>query len=132
MRNPGLVKSILAGVLMCCCGLSFAQNEAAPADMAPFLNGGVGEEERAMLAEHANEYSLKLTFAESSGAYLADVSITIENAKREELLNLDSVGPVLLVKLAPGKYRINATSGGKTQQKSVSVGKGLTHLTLHW
>lgn len=132
MRNPSLTRPLVAAVLMCCCALAFAQQGAAPADMAPFLNGGVGEEERAMLAEHAQEYSLKLTFAATTGAYLADVDIAITNAKHDEVLNLDSVGPVLLVKLPPGKYRIEATSGGKTQRKVVSVGKSLTQATLRW
>lgn len=121
---------------MTCCSLpvSFAQSEVAVATpvMASFLNGGIGEEERDMLTEHAKEYNLKLTFAETSGAYLADVAIAIENAKREEVLNLDSVGPILLVKLPPGKYHIEANSNDKIQRQTVTVGKGQRSLTLRW
>ena len=134
MRKTGIPKLFLACLLAASCPLSIAQEKGtAGPPMASFLNGGVGEEERAMIAANVKDYSLKLTFTEQGGAYKADVEVTITDAKSNEVLALDGVGPFLLVQLPAGKYRVKATPQGKTQQQSVSVGgTGLTEVSLRW
>lgn len=134
MRKTGFFKLFLACLLAADCAVSVAQGQGgAEPPMASFLNGGVGEEERAMIAENAKDYSLKLTFTEQAGAYKADVEVVITDAKANEVLALEEVGPMLLVKLPAGKYRVKATSRGKAQQQTVNVrAKGLTELSLRW
>jgi hypothetical protein len=63
-----------------------------------------------------------LTFATSSGAYLADVAVRIADGRGAAVLEATCGGPIMLVDLpAAGTYQITATSSGASQQRSVSV-----------
>lgn len=76
------------------------------------------------MQQHAKEYNLHLLFAIKSGAYLADVKVTIQNAKGHTVLDAVSDGPWFYAKLAPGKYTVKADVDGKVQARTVTVGKG--------
>ncbi|MCD6026743.1 MAG: hypothetical protein K0R08_1262 [Solimicrobium sp.] len=98
------------------------------------ISGGVGEEQRQAIRQMRKKYNLQITFAKKvTGSYVADVHVNIHNMSGEELFEADGVNPVLLVKMAPGKYRITADYEGKSQSKSVTVNrKGLKELTFYW
>lgn len=87
----------------------------------PYTSGGISLEERQALSQTAGDYNLKLVFAATGGAYLGDVKVTI-SGPGGRVLDAVSAGPWFFAKLPPGKYRVEATSGGRTQSKAVSVG----------
>lgn len=83
---------------------------AAPAAMLPFVSGGVTVDDLARLQKDAKAYSLELVFAaKDSGAYLADVEVTIRALPGQDVvLEHRTDGPLLLVDAPPGRYEVTA------------------------
>jgi uncharacterized protein YigE (DUF2233 family) len=100
----------------------------------PYMAGGVGFDERQLMAELGNNFNLKLTFAEESGIYLADVGLVITNKKGEEVVNTSAGAPWFYVQLPPGKYDVKATFAGQTKTISnISVSNSRqTSRMFHW
>ena len=94
----------LAGVV-----LSIAVVAAQAA--VPFVSGGVTVDEFKELNREAKDYSVKLVFAaRGSGAYLADVDVTLASLPQHEvMLEHRTEGPLLLAALPPGRYELTAS-----------------------
>lgn len=93
----------------------------------PWLSGGVGEGEREyIVGEYADDYNLKLEFADAQGSYLADIEVQIATPTGEVVMNTVSNGPWFMTKLPAGKYKVVATGTGGTLEKTVEIpAKGL-------
>jgi hypothetical protein len=108
-------------------------------DGITYVTGGFGQEESCAMKAAAGNYDLMLTFAERDGSYVADVNVQIIDSSGRTALQTVS-GPLLLVNLPAGKYRIAADYNGATRWRTVSVGGshhdrfGSHHdrLTLTW
>lgn len=98
-----------------------------------YLSGGIGEDESAAMKAEVKNYPLSVVLsAGKDGAYLANVPLVIKDRSGKEMLDLKG-GPIVLVKLPPGRYTVAATRNGKTLRRTVSVkSKGDTRLSLHW
>jgi hypothetical protein len=103
-------------LLICSAGPS-----AAAAPNVPHISGGVGLEGRDELRAKEGDYSLKITTAARSGAYLAGVRVIVEAAGGTRLLNTEMEGPLLLVQLPPGSYTIKATFEGDTLTRTMVI-----------
>lgn len=100
----------------------------------PYMSGGFGVEEREQMDKWGGEYNLKLSFAEKSGAYLADVKVVIVDEKGNEVLNTAVRGPWFYIKLPAGKYDVKATLGRDSEGidgLQVSAGKQINGI-LSW
>jgi hypothetical protein len=87
-----------------------------------FVCGGVSVDESQSMKAQAAGHDMMLTFATSSGAYLADVAVKIQGPGGATVVDANCGGPIMLVDLpGPGTYRITATASGVTRQSSVSV-----------
>ena len=76
-----------------------------------------------MKADAVN-HDLMLTFASSTGAYLADVKVDISNAKGESVAAGNCKGPIMLVDVPEaGEYRVTAQYNGMARQQTLRVGK---------
>ncbi len=106
MTKPLLV-GIVAGVMA---GATALADNAAP---LRFESGGASYEDVEAMNRRAGDYSLKLIFAaKGSGAYLANVDVTITALpQREAVLQHRTQGPLLLAALPPGRYEILAKFG---------------------
>lgn len=114
------------------CAASFAQ-AASGASSVPYLSGGVGEDERAALQAVETDYSLKLSFASAAGNYLTRVSVRILDEDGRAVLDLLAEGPLLLVNLPAGRYRVLANADGRAQSHDVSIpAQGRRALVLRW
>jgi hypothetical protein len=114
-------------------GLLLTFNMEARAADVPYISGGVGEDARQELLAKERDYNLKIIVADKSGAYLADVQVVIESARKERVLDTTMDGPILLVKLAPGTYTIRATSDAKTLTRTVTIAaQGLRQVDFRW
>jgi hypothetical protein len=83
------------------------------------LSTGVGIDERG--AEHS-EYTLKLVFFVDSGAYLANINVTIFDQDGNKILETVSNGPWLYVNLKEGEYKVTAVrTNGDSQSTDFSV-----------
>lgn len=103
-------------------------------DGITYVNGGLDVEQQREIKALRNDFNLQLTFVEkSSGAYLADVDVLIQDTWGKEIIALPDMGPVLLIQLAPGNYRVKAESGDKVQTKTVNVNQqGIKDLYFYW
>lgn len=99
-----------------------------------YLCGGVGENEEAMMKGSAPEYDMSLTFATSSGAYLADVDVSISDSRGNSVLEVTCGAPILMVDLPrAGTYKVQANTGGQTVNRVVRAGgKQPAHAVLIW
>jgi hypothetical protein len=106
--------------------------EARAADVS-YLSGGVGADSRDELLAKEKEYNLKIVAAEKSGDYLAGVQVVIESARKEQVLDATMEGPILLAKLAPGRYTVTAVSDGQALTRTVTVpAQGLGRVDFRW
>lgn len=105
-------------------------NQGAP---VAYLQGGVGQDEREMMAQMADRYNLRMRFATTgSGAYRSGVVVDVFNAGGT-VLHLGDAGPLCYVKLPPGKYTVRAEAGGKAQQRAVTVpATAWRELVFYW
>lgn len=108
---------------------AFAQQSALPAvhkaGNIEYLSGGVGSSELAAVKKAAPQWPLVMEFAarDDTGvaAYVADVKVVISDADKHPVLTAKADGPFMLVRLAPGRYSIEATQEGKTLTRQVTV-----------
>lgn len=99
-----------------------------------YLMGGVGSDERKSVENLAADYNVKFIFAERSGAYIADVSVAIDDLHGKNLAQVVTNGPWLYLMLSPGSYRVKATYAAKVmeiQELKVPQGKPVVRM-LHW
>lgn len=93
-----------------------------------YLCGGIGADEANYMKQTAaRDYDLMMTFAARNGNYLADVDVSISDARGNEVLQTTCDGPIMLVDLPrSGNYRVRADAGGQTLDRSVQVRDGRT------
>ena len=96
------------------------------------VSGGIGESGMDAIISAQKDYSLKLIFSESTGEYLADVSVNIADRKGHTVVNTNSVGPILLVKLQPGAYTVSSSTDKETKTRKIVVkNTGLSTYYIH-
>jgi hypothetical protein len=87
-----------------------------------FASGGVGAGERAALGDRRDEFNFRMTTAAArTGAYLADVRVTILDEAGRLVLDVKLDGPWLFTQLKPGRYRVEATSGSEIRRRSTAI-----------
>lgn len=98
-----------------------------------YFSGGVGTGERERLESLAQDFNLKVITAVKDGSYLSDVNVAITDAKGDSVLNTETHGPWLYVKLPSGHYKVTASAQGKEMQRDISVGsKGQETVQFTW
>lgn len=133
MSNTKRILPLVAGTswLLCAAAVLHAQGSAGVEP--PYLSGGIGVSGREELTEVQDQYSLKLVFAYTTGAFLANVAVEIADARGESLLNTVASGPWMLVKLPPGRYRVTATVADVVRSAEAEVpAQGLREVDLRW
>lgn len=125
----------LSMVLLCACvaGAAHAIVEGRTAQDRPFVSGGVDAGELADLRAKQPFFSVSVLTAARSGAHLAGVQVRIFDGAGTLVLDTELDGPLLLVDLLPGKYRLEATNEGETQKRTLTVAAGKSQrLTLYF
>ena len=99
-----------------------AFSEGRGAGGEPYATGGIGQESRALLEARRGEFNVWITTAaKRSGAFLSGVRISVTDAANRQALSATLDGPLMLIRLAPGQYRIEASVDGQKQQQSFAV-----------
>jgi hypothetical protein len=102
-----------------------AESGAPPrAGEVEVISGGVGEDELAALAAREKEFNLKLVFSVVQGNYLADVNVTVTDAKGNRVIERAADGPLVLARLPAGEYSATATHGGSAVTRKFRVAAG--------
>jgi hypothetical protein len=101
-----------------------AATHTAPAtpDAVKYLNGGAGDEERSQLMSQWKEFPLLIVFSAAGGDYAVADSVRVTNAQGAVVLDVAQAGPMLMLNLPPGEYRVQARVGGAQQERSVHMG----------
>ena len=100
----------------------------------PYISGGIGADERQAMQTLASEYNLRLTFSQAgSGSLLADIKVGVIDSSGSKRLEVVSEGPLLFIRLPPGRYRLEAMHTGNRLEKNVTLPpKGSRTLALQW
>jgi hypothetical protein len=102
-----------------------AANAASGTSSGKVVSGGVGIGARDSLQQRAEDYGLKLVFAQTpSGDYLAAVPVTISDRRGNTAVDTVSDGPWMYVDLPNGTYSVKAKFNGRTETRQVSVTSG--------
>lgn len=120
-RHTAIVWALAAAVL--CRPVVAAAGQAGSEDQ--FRSGGIGLDERLELQAARDDYNLRLAFVTTSGEYLANVQVTLyqdRGGRYREIHTGNSEGPWFFARVAPGRYRIEATYRGETRKRDLSVG----------
>lgn len=117
-----------AGVLACAQDLRWQTD-----NQVQYLCGGVGDESMEALQAERSAANLSLLFAASErGAYVADVAVTISGNGMSTPVQFTAGGPICLLKMAAGKYKIAATWEGKEQVQNLVVGHNTRRAVFKW
>lgn len=113
--------------------LTLGVTGVAGAEVA-YVSAGIGDDDPIGIEAMRNEYNLQLVFAEQgSGAYLADVTVRIQDAAGQPVLAAHSPGPLFFVNLRPGQYRADAEYKGCVLSKVTGISDGRRRdLYFYW
>ena len=92
-----------------------------------YMNGGSGTEGVDYMKTRGSEFPLQIVFSGRGGEYGVADKVTIRSGDRE-LLMVPDAGPILMFKLPPGNYSVEATFKGVAEKRSVSIGSGVSKL----
>lgn len=105
-----------------------ARQEGRTADGWPYVSGGVPHED--LLALHAQRDAFSLwvvTAAKKTGAFLADVRVTVRDERQRVVFDGALDGPWLFIDLPPGRYDVQAGRGPERLRRSSSIHPGDHH-----
>lgn len=99
-----------------------------------YISGGMGYAEAAALKREGRSFPLNLIFtAGKESAYVGRVRVVIEDSAGEVLVDTVSDGPIMLVRLPSGTYRVSAESRGRVMEQIVHVdARGFRRVDFHW
>lgn len=91
-----------------------------------YLSGGIGSDQSSALKSLMHRYPLTLEFVGRHGDYLADVPVRIADMHGNTVLDAQSDGPFMLLRLPDGRYEVTASYDGSTVRRNVNIDSG-TH-----
>ena len=94
-----------------------------------YLNGGGGDEERAAMAARQREFPFKVVMSGAGGEFVVADRLSL-STPQGELLAIRDAGPVVMIKLPPGQYTLEASWQGRTERRSVRL--ATSPQTLEW
>lgn len=98
-----------------------------------FLSGGLTSDGAQAMRAAAPQYNLRVVFIAHTGQYLADVPVSIKSERGEAVLDGVSEGPMLWVKVPPGRYVVTAQYSGQPQVHRIEVGNQMpTPVFFRW
>jgi len=105
---------------------SFADESVVSVGDVSWVSGGVGADSRERLQALASGFgfNLKLLFARQDGEYLSGVEFRVADPAGRVLLQAVSEGPILLVRVPPGRYIVSAKSDGVELRQTLSAVDG--------
>lgn len=97
-----------------------------------FVSGGASDDDRDALKQVEGQYNLRLMFAARSGDFLANIAVTLSDARGRAVLDTISDGPIFYARVPPGRYRLTVSNQGQSQSRDISVGNGAVRADFYW
>ncbi len=106
----------------------------SPKNAMPYMTGGIGEEDVAVMRSHAKQYTLNFLFSEgTSGRSVTDVNVNIYNEQSESVFRIVGSKPMLYVNLPAGTYTILANNAGQKLRHKFTVEDNVNQrIILNW
>lgn len=125
-RNPlatvGRAGLVLGALALAAGAVHAREPEMMTEGAVQYFCGGVGADERRAMRELEPRANLKLVFVTAKrGGYLADARVTIGDGNAIRFSAVAD-GPICLLQLPQGRYRVAAALGGATRSAQVSIG----------
>lgn len=102
-----------------------------PTPAGGFVCGGIGADERRSLAEESRGTNLAIEFfVANRGDDVADVNLALtplDGPAAGHRIDVDAAGPLCFVRVAPGRYRIDADFNGVTRSARATIPEHPTH-----
>ena len=128
--RPPLSRALLSVCLVLFSSLSMAQVEIPEAKVAQgieYISGGIGSEESDALLALGKKWPLVLEFSQDHPQrplWVADVTVKILDQKKKVVFEALSDGPIMLLKMTPGKYDAEYSFEGKVLKRTLLVEDG--------
>ena len=101
-----------------------------------YMSGGIGQSQSQAMRREASKFPLELLFVSRRGKhddYLADMPVTIRDAKNHTMFRGRSDGPYFLAKLPAGRYTVVSENHGRRVTRRVTVkDHGTQRLVFEW
>ena len=129
VRTP-LTRVVLSVCLIFFSHLSLAQVEIPEAKIAQgieYISGGIGSEESDALLALGKKWPLVLEFSQDHPQrplWVADVTVKIFDQKKKLVFEALSEGPIMLLKMGPGKYDAEYSFEGKVLKRTLVLEEG--------
>ena len=122
MTGGGTRRSLLAALALASFSAQGRDLAMESSGGAQYVCGGVGAEERRAMQALEATANLKLLFVTlRRGGYLADTAVEITDSGGAKRLRTTADGPICLLQLPAGRYRVSATFAGVTRTASVAL-----------
>jgi hypothetical protein len=109
----------------------YARGAAGPASF-DYMTSGVGADEIDRLKAREKDFNLKLVFTLVEGNYVSDVAVVVKDKTGNPVLVLFSPGPLVLAKLPPGSYVVEAVYENSKQTRKIEVRERLRIEYVRW
>ena len=125
-----LSRALCSVCLVLFSSLSMAQVEIPEAKVAQgieYISGGIGSEESDALLALGKKWPLVLEFSQDHPQrplWVADVTVKILDQKKKVVFEALSDGPIMLLKMTPGKYDAEYSFEGKVLKRTLLVEDG--------
>jgi hypothetical protein len=122
-----LSRILLIACLVFFSSLSLAQVEIPDAKVSQgieYISGGIGSEESDALLSLGKKWPLVLEFSQDHPQrplWVADVTVKIMDQKKKVIFEALSEGPIMLLKINPGKYDAEYSFEGKVLKRSLVI-----------
>ena len=114
-------------LIVTCAALAQTAPAVQRAGKVEYVSGGAGEEERAAMTAQRSAFPLRIVFSQPGGAYAVADHVDVSQGSAK-IVGVDKAGPILMLKLAPGDYAVDASFAGKTERRQVRVGRDGTQV----
>ena len=125
-----LLRILFSACLVFFSSLSLAQVEIPEAKVSQgieYISGGIGSEESDAMLVLGKKWPLVLEFSQDHPQrplWVADVTVKILDQKKKIVFEALSDGPIMLLKMNPGKYDAEYSFEGKVLKRSLVVEEG--------
>ena len=109
------------------------QEQIQQSGAVKYVSGGVGISSAQRMAALRKQFNLELIFTIKDGHYLAMVPLTITDSHGRKVIDVESEGPLFLVNLSAGTYKISTSYAGKAQARTAKLGARSQHqIVFRW
>lgn len=138
--KPSFIVPALAALAVAPAFAAMDPHAALPAErqqgVVAYRSGGIGEDESRAMRREASSYPLELLFVARQGKhddYLADMPVTIRDAKGDTVFHGRSDGPYFLARLPAGRYTVISRNRGESVTRHVAVkDHGTRRVVFEW